>query len=69
MSKLVKAKKELLTKRSKEIWSDWMTPEFVFEENGIEYVWMKDDGFDKMEHVYRIISIKEAMERIKEESK
>lgn len=69
MSKLVKTKKELLTKRSKEIWSDWMTPEFVFEENGREYVWMKDDGFDKMEHVYRIISIKEAMERIKEGSK
>jgi len=69
MKRLAKTKKELLTKRSKAIWSDWMTPEFVFEENGKEYVWMKDDGFDKMEHVYRIISIKEAAERLEMELK
>ena len=60
-------KRHKLSKREINIWSNFIIPEYVWEEKDGLYCYMEDEGFEKMEHVSRIIKIERALK--KKESK
>lgn len=64
--KVGEIKKEQLKKHTKRVWSKFMTPEYIFTENGKEYYYIEFTGWDKMESEWRIIKIEEARKRLNE---
>lgn len=58
-------KKNRLSKYDKRMWENFMTPEYVFTENGKEFVYMKFVGWDKMAAEHKIITIDEAKASLK----
>lgn len=46
---------------NKKIWSKFMTPEYVytFGEYGDEYIYLRFEGYDRMEQIWRIVKIAE----------
>jgi len=46
-----------LSKSDKKIWAKFMTPEYVYEKDGSEYVKLVFMGYDKMEQEWRIVKL------------
>ena len=50
-------KEHKLSKSDKNIWSKFMTPEYVYEKDGSEYVKIMFMGYEKMEQLWRIVKL------------
>lgn len=68
--KIGSIKPHQLTKKNKQIWSKFMTSEYVYEsDDGVQYVYIMFKKYDHHDQIWHIIKISEAQEKLNRATK